>query len=49
MRCSEKRKFIHKTLLNEPDLDKEWKHFFQGFDFAQESYDIDIKGNDIPK
>ena len=36
-------------LSNSPELDKEWKHFFQGFDFAQESYDIDIKGNDVPK
>ena len=36
-------------LSNNPELDKEWKHFFQGFDFAQESYDIDIKGNDVPK
>ena len=24
-------------------LEKEWKHFFQGFDFAHESYDLDIK------
>ena len=36
-------------LSKNPELDKEWKHFFQGFDFAQESYNIDIKGNDVPK
>ena len=31
------------------DLDQEWKHFFQGFDFAQESYEIDFNEKDIPK
>ena len=36
-------------LSNDPALDNEWKHFFQGFDFAQEVYDIDFESNDIPK
>ena len=38
-----------KYLSNSPDLDQEWKHFFQGFDFAQESYEIDFNEKDIPK
>ena len=36
-------------LANDSKLEKEWKHFFQGFDFAHESYDLDVKSNDIPK
>ena len=36
-------------LANDSKLEKEWKHFFQGFDFAHESYDLDVKRNDIPK
>ena len=38
-----------KYLSNSPDLDQEWKHFFQGFDFSQESYEIDFNEKDIPK
>ena len=36
-------------LTNDSKLDKEWKHFFQGFDFAHKSYDIDPNKNDLPK
>ena len=36
-------------LANDSKLEKEWRHFFQGFDFAHESYDLDVKSNDIPK
>ena len=40
-----------KYLSGNIDVDSEWKHFFQGFDFAQKTYENEneISQDDLPK
>ena len=40
-----------KYLSGNTDVDSEWKHFFQGFDFAQKTYENEneISQDDLPK
>ena len=42
--------YLYKEYLKNPDnVDAGWQKFFQGFDFAQQSYVVDNKKYDIPK
>ena len=38
-----------KYLKDSSSIDEKWRNFFQGFDFAQQSYVVDNKKHDIPK
>jgi len=36
-------------LKDDSSVEEKWKNFFQGFDFAQQSYEIDTKQNNLSK
>ena len=38
-----------KYLKDSSSIDEKWRNFFQGFDFAQQSYVIDYNKEDVPK
>jgi 2-oxoglutarate dehydrogenase E1 component len=38
-----------KYLNDASSIDEKWRNFFQGFDFAQQSYVADTKKHDVPK
>ena len=38
-----------KYLQDSSSIDEKWRNFFQGFDFAQQSYVVDYNKQDVPK